>query len=97
MTPAAADVAVLGTAAAADYASTRWALERCSSCREVNPWMREPATALLVKAGGVAAATGGCEVLRRRGHRRAARWLRWGVAALWLGLAAHNVRVGVTR
>ena len=86
-----ADVLVLSLAAAADQASTGYALRACDRCYEANPAMREPAVALPLKAGGIAAVSAGCARLRRDGHRGWARAVRWGVAGLWFGLAAHNV------
>ena len=94
MTPGQVDVAVLSMAAGADLASTHWALERCSGCSEGNPLMSEPALAIAVKAAGVAGVSLGCRELRRMGHPRAAKVLRWGVVAIWMGVAAHNLRKG---
>ena len=91
MGPAAVDVAVLTVASGADFATTRYGLRACPACREINPLQSEPALAIATKAAGVAAVALGCEKLRRDGHGRWAKGLRWGVAALWLGLAGHNV------
>lgn len=91
------DVAVLGLAAAADFASTHYALQRCASCSEGNPVMSEPAVSLALKGAGVAAVALGCERLRRAGHGRAAKVLRWSAVAIWMGLAANNVQKGRTR
>ena len=88
------DVAVLSMAAAADIASTQWALRRCSGCYEVNPVMSEPVVSVAVKGAGVAAVALGCDQLRRRGHPGWAKALRWTVAAMWFGVAAHNVKQG---
>lgn len=87
-----ADVVVLSLAAVADTASTHYALSRCLGCREGNPIMREPAGALLLKAGAVAATSTMANKLRKDGHGRAAKVLRWTVAAVWVGMAAHNMR-----
>ena len=92
MTPVAQDVAILSMGAAADFASTHYALKTCPACVERNPIMSEPAVALLIKAATVAGTTAACGKLRRDGHGRAAKVLRWTVTAVWLGIAAHNVR-----
>ena len=85
------DVAVLSLAAAADLASTRYGLAHCPECREGNPIMSEPAVAIAVKAAAVAGTAYACDRLRKDGHRRAAKVLRWTVAGLWLGVAGWNV------
>lgn len=92
MDAVAQDVAVLSIAAAADAASTHWALKRYEN-RELNPVMSEPAVALVLKAASVAVTAKACQKLRKDGHGRAAKVVRWSVAALWLGVAAHNVRM----
>lgn len=91
MTPTAQDVAVLSLGAAADFASTNYALRMCPACSEGNPVVREPAMGLLVKAATVAGTTAACGRLRRDGHGRAAKVLRWTVTAVWLGIATHNL------
>ena len=93
MTPAAQDVAVLTIAASADLASTHYALKVCPGCYEANPFMREPAVGLLVKTASIAGTTWAAESLRKKGHKGWAKVVRWGVAGLWLGLAANNLRV----
>ncbi len=93
MTPAAQDVAVLSIAASADFASTHYALKMCPTCSEGNPVMTEPAVGLALKAATIAGTTAACERLRKGGHSRAAKALRWTVAAVWLGIAAHNLKV----
>ena len=92
MDAVATDVAVLSMAAAADIASTHWALQR-SGNRELNPIMSEPAVAILVKSASVAGTAAACRKLRKGGHSRAAKVVRWSVTAIWLGVAAHNVRM----
>ena len=87
------DVAVLSIAAAADTASTHHALSRCPSCYERNPLMSEPALSIAVKAASIAGVSAGCEKLRRDGHGRTAKVLRWTVVAFWMGLAVHNARI----
>ena len=84
------DVAILSLAAGADYASTHYALSR--GLHETNPLMGEPALSLALKAASVAATTAACRSLRRGGHRRAAKVARWGVAAIWMGVAARNLQ-----
>ncbi len=93
VTPAAQDVAVLSIAASADFASTHYALKMCPACSEANPLMSEPAIGLVLKAATIAGTTAACERLRKDGHSRAAKMLRWTVTAVWLGIAAHNLRV----
>ena len=90
------DVAVLSLAAAADLASTRYGLS--VGLREGNPVMSEPAVSIAVKAATVAGTAYACGRLRRDGHPRAAKVLRWTVAGLWLGVAGWNVhRAGGAR
>jgi hypothetical protein len=88
------DVLVLSLAASADLASTRYGLSR--GLREGNPVMSEPAVAIAAKAAGIAATAWGCDRLRRGGHPRGAKWLRWGVVAVWGGMAAHNLHAART-
>lgn len=88
----ATDVAVLSIGAGLDVASTHWALSSCSSCYERNPIMSEPAVAIAVKAAAVAGTAAACGRLRRDGHGRAAKVLRWTVFSVWAGIAANNVR-----
>jgi len=84
----AADVTVLTLAAGVDYAVTRVYVDR--GYTELNPTQSEPALALVTKAAVIGATTATCGKLRRSGHRRAAKILRWGVASIWLGAAAYN-------
>ena len=93
MGPAAVDVAVLTIASGADFATTRYALRQCPGCSESNPIQREPALSIATKAAAVVVTAAACEKLRRDGHGRWAKGLRWGIAALWLGLAGHNIAV----
>jgi len=85
------DIVVLGLAAGADIASTHYALANCSGCYEANPVMSEPSVSLVVKAGSIAATAWACDRLRKAGHPRGAKWLRWGVAGMWLGAAGWNL------
>jgi hypothetical protein len=93
MDAVATDVAVLTLAASADFASTHYALKTCATCYEANPVMSEPALGIAVKAATVAGTAFACDRLRKDGHGRAAKVLRWTVTAVWLGVAAHNLRV----
>ncbi len=93
MGPVAVDVAVLSIGAAADEASTRYALKHCAGCYEGNPLMSEPAIRLVGKAAAVSALTLGCHELRKHGHGGMAKGLRWVAFAAWMGIAAHNVAV----
>jgi len=90
----ATDVAVMTLAASADFYTTHRALQTCPSCYERNPVMSEPALGIAFKAVTVAGTAVACGRLRRDGHGRAAKVLRWTVTAVWLGLATHNLRVG---
>jgi len=85
------DVIVLSLAASADLASTRYALAQCPSCWEGNVVMSEPAAALAIKSASVVATAWGCDQLRKHGHKRGAKVLRWGVSGLWFGAAAWNI------
>jgi len=92
------DVTMLSLAAAADLATTHWALDRCPGCYEANPLVpSEPALSMVVKTGAVAATVWGCDRLRRDGHPRWAKALRWGVVAIWGGAAAWNIHQGRNR
>ena len=77
------------TSAAADLATTEWAL-RQPGLREGNPFMREPAIRYAGKALGTTAVLGGSRYLERHGHRGWSRAIRIGAAVLWGGLAVHN-------
>ena len=92
MDAVATDVAVLTLAAGLDTASTHYALSRCPSCYERSPWMREPALGVAIRAASVAGTAVVCSKLRKSGHGRAAKVLRWTVLAVGLGVAAHNLR-----
>lgn len=88
--PSVIDAVVLTVGAGGDALSTRVALSRCTSCRELGP----PAP---VRYGLDAAVIGGAVLtareLRKRGHKG---WARTVVAlpfALWLGVSIHNLRV----
>lgn len=87
------DVVVLSLAASADLASTHYALNQCGGrCREGNPFMQSDGGRIVLKAASIAATSWVCDRLRKRGHRNAAKVIRWGGAALWAGLAVHNMR-----
>lgn len=83
------DAAWMAGAAALDLGASQYALSKCPACYEGNPLMRSTGTALATKA--VATAAGGwiCYELRKHGHEREARWFRWGIVALWSGLAVN--------
>ena len=88
----ATDVAVLSLAASADLASTHHALQSCRACYEANPLMSEPELSIALKAATIAGTAAVCSKLRKNGRGRAAKVLRWTVTAVWLGVAAHNMR-----
>ena len=92
MDAVATDVAVLTLAAGLDTASTHYALSRCPGCYERSPWMREPALGVAIRAVSVAGTAVVCAKLRKSGHSRAAKVLRWTVFVVGMGVAAHNVR-----
>ena len=90
MTPAQVDVAVMSIAAAADVASTGYALRVCSGCSEGGP-IKSPAVSLAAHAVVTAGVAAGCSELRKQGHPRAAKVLRWVVFAAWSGMAVSNL------
>jgi len=53
--------------------------------------MRSGSGTLALKAGATVAGAWGCYELRRHGHPRAAKWLRWGIVIVWSGAAVNNV------
>ncbi len=85
------DVAWIGAAGALDLASTRHFMTNCPTCYEANPLIRSYSGAVAVKLAGTAAAGWGCYELRKRGHPNAARWIRWGIVALYSGAAVNNL------
>ena len=86
------DAAWIGGAAVADLWTTDYTLRRYPSCYEGHPFMRGP---LLARAGVKLAMTGvgvaWADHLRRKGDRRGARLVRWGLVGLQLGLAGWNL------
>jgi len=84
------DAGWMGAAAGLDLASTRYALNHCPGCYEAHPVMRSSSGALAFKAGATVAGAWGCYELRRHGHPRAAKWLRWGIVIVWSGAAVNN-------
>jgi hypothetical protein len=88
-----ADAAWIGGAAAIDLWSTERALSRCPACYEGTPWMRG---GLPARAGIKLAMTGvgvaWADHLRKKGDRRGARIVRWGLVGLQLGFAAWNLQ-----
>lgn len=94
MDQVATDVAVISVAAFADVASTHYALKNCAQCYEFNPIMREPATSILLKSVGVATTVYAASYLRKRGHKKWAKFVRYTVFGLYMGLAVNNMRLG---
>lgn len=87
------DIAWIASASVVDYASTRYAFERCGTCYEGNPWM---AQSMAVKK---AAATGALVVIlwiaRKFGSDKAATVTRWFIVAVWGVAAVWNTSMGV--
>jgi hypothetical protein len=79
-------------AAGADWASTEYAIAH--GAREANPVMQGPAgkRAVLKGAQATVAAWGEYE-LEKRGKKGWAKVVRWGVPAINVLVAAHNMRV----
>jgi hypothetical protein len=78
--------------AGADLFSTEWALKH--GAVEKNPIMRgSTAKRVALKSLQVGVATWGAEKLEKDGHKGWAKVVRWGVPALNVLVAAHNMRV----
>ena len=92
---AAIDAAWIGGAAALDLWSTDHAFGRCPTCYEGHPLMRG---GLPARVGVKLAMTGvgivWADHLRRKGDRRGARLVRWGLVGLQVGFTAWNLRQG---
>ena len=76
---------------AADVGSTYYALHRCPGCYEGGLL----GSANRVAVGKVAFSAGTillCREMRKRGHKREARWVAVGVALVGGALAVHNMR-----
>jgi hypothetical protein len=86
----AADAVVLSVGAGLDLASTQYALDRCQTCYEANPLMRDPGARYALKVASTAAAVWVCYELRRTGHHKAATTLRWALFAALVGVATNN-------
>lgn len=86
------DVAVMTWAGGVDLATTHQALAACPPpyCREAAPWMREPGKALAFKAASVGALTLTCSQLRKHGHPKSAKFLRWAAFVGWGLLSINN-------
>lgn len=80
----------MAAGAALDLGTTRYALSHCPTCYEVNPMAQSTGKALALKATATVAGGFICYELRKHGHPRGAKWFRWGVVALWSGLAVNN-------
>lgn len=91
MTPPVTDAIVMSIGAMADEASTRHALASCTSCMEVGPF-RNPGVRYGAKAVVIAGSAVACDQLRKDGHKGWAKAVRWTVFALYMGVAAHNMR-----
>ncbi len=90
---AAADAAWIAGAGAVDLWTTQHALSRCSSCYEGTPWMRGSLPARVgLKLAMTGAGVAWADHLRRKGDRRGARLVRWGLVGLQVGFAAWNLR-----
>jgi hypothetical protein len=84
-------MAWMAGAGALDLASTKYALGRCQGCYEAHPLMQSASGRVAVKMAATAAGGLLCYELRKHGHAREAKWIRWGVVALWSVLAVNNM------
>jgi hypothetical protein len=84
-------LAIYGSAAGADYLSTRYAL--AAGAREANPLMQTPGSLAGWKAAQVAALVGIDLALQKGGHKGKAKALRIAAAVVGGGLALHNLNV----
>lgn len=82
---------------AADLYSTAWALHRCVTCRETNPFGPTAEARIALKAAGVASTGLTLFKLRRSGHGRAATVIRWSYVAVNVVLAANNARHAIRK
>lgn len=90
---AAVDAVWIGGAGGVDLWSTERALGRCPGCYEGHPWMRGGLPARVgMKLAMTGAGVAWADHLRRKGDRRGARLVRWGLVGLQLGFAAWNLR-----
>jgi len=91
MTPIQIDLTVMTIGATADIASTNYALKNCSSsCYEYNPLLRK--YPIEVKAATIIGSTIVANELRKHNHKTLAKVVRYGITAIWLGVATSNMR-----
>jgi len=83
-------IGVLG-ASVADLATTQWAFAAVPGARDVNPLVRGPVSAVVVKAGMTAGVLLLDREFKRRGHPRAGKVLKIAPIVVWGGCAAWNV------
>ena len=81
--------ALVITSAAADLATTEWALSQ-PGLYERNPLLKGPPERAAVRAGAVLVVLGTTRQLARHGHPRAAKVLKVAVIVLWSGAAVNN-------
>lgn len=87
----------LGLASAADMFTTSWALRRCPSCAERNPFGADVEARLALKLGYGTAALGACWLLERGNHRGWAKVVRWSAVAIFTAAAANNAVHAIRR
>jgi len=81
--------ALVVTSAAADLATTEWALSK-PGLHEANPLLQGPAQRALFKTAGTVAILGMSRYLERRGHRNWSRAVRIIAIVGWSGAAINN-------
>ncbi len=90
---AAIDAAWIGGAGALDLWTTEYALDH--GAHEAHPIMRGGLPARVgVKLAMTGVGVAWADHLRRKGDRRGARLVRWGLVGLQIGFAAWNLRAG---
>ena len=87
------EIAVQTLAGAVDLGSTEWALSK--GAREGNGIVADRRVRIGMKGATVFAMAGTSYVLERRGHKGAARVVRWGAVGVQVVVGALNVRTGM--
>ena len=97
MTPLQVDIVMVAGAASADISSTKYALRNCISCYEGNPFMQDDKMLILSKTAATVLVVTGCNKLRKNGHTRAAKVLRYMAVGVWLSVSANNFKQGIRK
>lgn len=82
---------------AADLYSTAWALHRCPTCSEGNPFGPTAEARIALKMAGVASTGLTLWKLRRSGKGKAATVVRWAYVAVNAGLTINNARRAIRK